>query len=124
MIATPYTLLLDADIQLDRGIVRALREKMQQQGVSFISLMAAPCVSSGWEKLLMPAFVHFFKILYPFRRVNSPRTNIAAAAGGCVLMESCLLEQIGGFASVSRRSSTIAPWLGESSRRVSESGWG
>ena len=100
MIATPYTLLLDADIQLAKGVLKALTEKMRQQGVAFISLMAAPCVSSGWEKLLMPAFVHFFKILYPFRRVNSPRTRIAAAAGGCVLMESRLLEQIGGFESI------------------------
>jgi len=45
----------------------------------------------------MPTFVHFFKILYPFSQVNSPRTNIAAAAGGCVLTETRLLEQIGGF---------------------------
>ena len=59
--------------------------------------MAVPSMSSGWEKLLMPAFVYFFKILYPFRRVNSHRSNIAAAAGGCILMESRLLEQIGGF---------------------------
>jgi hopene-associated glycosyltransferase HpnB len=97
---TPYTFLLDSDIHLAQGLIRALREKMQQQGVSFISLMAAPFMTSGWEKLLMPAFVHFFKILYPFRRVNSPGTRIAAAAGGCVLMESRLLKQIGGFESI------------------------
>jgi len=99
-ITTPYTLLLDADIQLARGVISTLREKLQQQGASFISLMAVPSMSSGWEKLLMPAFVHFFKILYPFRRVNSPHTEKAAAAGGCVLMESRLLEQIGGFHSI------------------------
>ena len=48
----------------------------------------------------MPAFVYFFKALYPFRRVNSHRSNIAAAAGGCILVESRLLEQIGGFESI------------------------
>ena len=48
----------------------------------------------------MPAFVYFFKVLYPFRRVNLRRANVAAAAGGCILMESRLLEQIGGFASI------------------------
>jgi len=97
LITTSYTLLLDADIHLAWGVISALRQKMQQQGVSFISLMAEPSMSLGWEKLLMPAFVHFFKILYPFSQVNSPRTNIAAAAGGCVLTETRLLEQIGGF---------------------------
>jgi hopene-associated glycosyltransferase HpnB len=48
----------------------------------------------------MPAFVYFFQALYPFRRVNLHRSNIAAAAGGCILVESRLLEQIGGFESI------------------------
>jgi cellulose synthase/poly-beta-1,6-N-acetylglucosamine synthase-like glycosyltransferase len=87
-VSTPYALFLDADIQLARGIVRTLMEKMHQQGVSFISLMAMPSMSGFWEKLLMPAFVYFFKALYPFRQVNSPHTRAAAAAGGCILVES------------------------------------
>jgi hopene-associated glycosyltransferase HpnB len=99
-VTTPYTLLMDADIKLTRGIVKALKEKMHHQGISFISLMAVPSMSSGWEKLLMPAFVYYFKVLYPFRRVNSHHTRVAAAAGGCILVETRLLEQIGGFESI------------------------
>jgi len=99
-VTTPYTLLLDADIKLARGLITALREKMHRQGVPFISLMAAPSMASGWEKMLMPAFVHFFKILYPFARVNSHGTRIAAAAGGCILLETRMLDQIGGFKSI------------------------
>ena len=70
-VTTPYALLLDADIELARGIIKTLREKMDREGVPFVSLMAMPSMSGTWEKLLMPAFVHFFKVLYPFRRVNS-----------------------------------------------------
>ena len=99
-VTTPYTLLLDADIELARGLITALREKMHTQGLSFISLMAAPSMTSGWEKMLMPAFVHFFKVLYPFARVNSHRTRVAAAAGGCILLETRLLDHIGGFESI------------------------
>jgi hopene-associated glycosyltransferase HpnB len=99
-VTTPYTLFLDADIQMARDTVTALRKRMEQRGVPFISLMAVPSLSGCWEKLLMPAFVYFFKILYPFRRVNSHRANVAAAAGGCILMESRLLDQIGGFESI------------------------
>ncbi len=90
-VTTPYMLLLDADIELDRGVLNALREKMRRRDLPFISLMAVPSMSSGWEKLLMPAFVYFFKILYPFQAVNSPRAKMAAAAGGCILTESRLL---------------------------------
>ena len=99
-VTTPYTLLLDADIELARGIVKTLREKMDREGIPFVSLMAMPSMSGSWEKMLMPAFVYFFKVLYPFPRVNSHRTRVAAAAGGCILMESRMLDQIGGFESI------------------------
>ena len=104
-VTTPYTLLLDADIELGRGIVKTIREKMDREGIPFVSLMAMPSMSGNWEKLLMPAFVHFFKVLYPFGRVNSDRTGVAAAAGGCILMETRMLGQIGGFESI--RSAVI-----------------
>jgi len=104
-VTTRYALLLDADIQLTRGIVKALIEKMHQQGVSLISLMVVPSMFGGWEKLLMPAFVYFFKVLYPFALVNSHHTKIAAAAGGCILVETRLLDEIGGFEPI--RSAVI-----------------
>ena len=99
-VKTPYTLFLDADIKLAPGSIRALKDRMQQQSAAFVSLTAAPSMASAWEKLLMPAFVYFFKALYPFDRVNSPDSKIAAAAGGCILVETRVLRQIGGFESL------------------------
>ena len=99
-VKTPLVLLLDADIELKPGIVGSLREHMQQYEVAFISLMAAPMMSNFWEKLLMPAFVYFFKLLYPFYLSNSGKSKVAAAAGGCILMQSRLLDEIGGFAAI------------------------
>ena len=100
LVSTRYTLLLDADIWLKRDTVKALKARMHQEGVSFISLMAVPSMLSNWEKLLMPAFVYFFKVLYPFGRVNSHPKKVAAAAGGCILLENSLLHEIGGFESI------------------------
>jgi hopene-associated glycosyltransferase HpnB len=119
-VTTPYTLLLDADIYLAPGAVKALRQKMDQLGVPFISLMAMPSMSGCWEKLLMPAFVYFFKILYPFQRVNSRHTSVAAAAGGCILVESGLLGHIGGFESI--KSAVIDDCT--LARRVKSQGFG
>ena len=95
-----YVLFLDADIILAPGIIGALKGKMDRQGAAFASLMAAPRMSSIWEKLLMPAFIYFFKALYPFHRVNSGNSRYAAAAGGCILVETKVLDQIGGFDSI------------------------
>lgn len=99
-VRTPLTLLLDADIELRPGILAALLARRQLDGRQLLSLMAVLEMESTWDKLLVPAFVYFFKLLYPFRISNSPSRLAAAAAGGCVLVETGMLEQIGGFAAI------------------------
>jgi hopene-associated glycosyltransferase HpnB len=54
-----------------------------------------------WEQLLIPAFVFFFRLLYPFAWVNDPARATAGAAGGCVLLDDELLVRIGGMARIS-----------------------
>ena len=97
LVNTPLTLLVDADIRLEPGILCMLRQKMREEGLQLISLMAKMRMVSFWEKLLMPAFVYFFKMLYPFRLSNSSWRGVAAAAGGCILLETRLIKEIGGF---------------------------
>ena len=79
---TKYLLLLDADIRLEPGLVPALLNKLKQDELQFISLMAFLRMETMWEKMLMPAFIYFFKLLYPFRLSNSASRLVAAAAGG------------------------------------------
>lgn len=100
VVATPFTLLLDADIRLTPGLLPVLQEKMRRDGVHFLSLMASLRMDSFWEKLLMPAFIYFFKLLYPFALSNSRFPGVAAAAGGCILLETRLIREIGGFAAI------------------------
>ena len=92
-----YTLLLDADIELDSGVIKKMRDTLINENIQFMSLMVAPSIRSFWEKLLMPAFVYFFKLLYPFRLANSPSSRVAAAAGGCILMDTNIYDKINGF---------------------------
>ena len=100
---TDLLLLLDADIELKPGLLSALETKMQKGDRAFVSIMASLRMSSFWERLLMPAFIYFFKLLYPFRLSNSRFPWVAAGAGGCILMKREALEKIGGFHSVKDR---------------------
>ena len=95
---TGQLLLLDADIELVPGTLAALLDKLEKDNLQMVSLMAFLRMESFWEKLLMPAFIYFFKLLYPFRLSNSDSKLIAAAAGGCILIRKEMLNTIGGFA--------------------------
>jgi hopene-associated glycosyltransferase HpnB len=52
------------------------------------------------ERALVPAFVYFFQMLYPFSRVNDPRSRIAAAAGGTILIRRDVLDRMGGLVKI------------------------
>ena len=99
-VETPLILLLDADITLRPGMVRALLAKREESGAALVSVMAALRMQRRWERLLLPAFIFFFRLLYPFHLANKPSRWVAAAAGGCVLMETAALDRIGGFDAI------------------------
>ena len=99
-VRTEYTLCLDADIALQPGIVRALVRKMIRDDLQLVSLMASLRMDTFWERFLIPAFVYFFKMLYPFRLCNSHWKYFAAAAGGCILIQTRVLRKIGGYAAL------------------------
>lgn len=99
-ITTPYTLLLDADITLSQGIIATLKNKILTENRSMVSLMAKPPMDTLIERMLMPAFIFFFKLLYPFGLTNKPDSRMAAAAGGCILIETQALRSVGAFSSL------------------------
>lgn len=99
-IERPLVLLLDADIVLSPGLIGTLRSELRARRVGLASLMAELAMHGFWERLLLPAFVYFFKLIYPFRVSNSPSRRVAAAAGGCILLELRVLDAIGGFDSL------------------------
>lgn len=99
-VETDLVLLLDADIALKPDTLATLIQKLDMENLDFVSLMAQLKMESFWEKLLMPAFIHFFKLLYPFKLSNTGHPMVAAAAGGCILVKKHVLEETGAFGSL------------------------
>jgi len=96
-VTTRWTLLMDADVVLAPGALAALRARLHREGARLGSLMVELAMVGFWERLLLPPFVYFFRLLYPFHLANTPASRVAAAAGGCILVETRVLEEIGGF---------------------------
>ena len=86
----------DADVEHAPDTLARLVATMEARERDLVSQMVALHCRSGWERLLIPAFVLFFRMLYPFAWVNDDRRKTAAAAGGCVLLRATMLRRIGG----------------------------
>lgn len=97
--ARNHTLLLftDADITHAPDSLRRLVQRAEAGGLDLVSLMARLRCESAAERWMIPAFVFFFQMLFPFRWCNVRGARTAAAAGGCVLLRRAAFEARGGL---------------------------
>ena len=95
-----YLLFVDADIRLQPDVLRRLVALAEARGAVLVSLMARLRCESAAERWLVPAFIFFFRMLYPFAWVNDPSRWTAAAAGGCMLVDRQALTEAGGLAAL------------------------
>ncbi|UYQ60714.1 glycosyltransferase [Streptomyces peucetius] len=123
-----FLLLTDADIAHAPDSLRELVAAARTGGLDLVSQMARLRVASGWERLVVPAFVYFFSQLYPFRWINRGGSRTAAAAGGCVLLRAdtaararvpdsirqAVIDDVSLARAVRRAGGTI--WLGLADR--------
>ena len=104
--------------------------RAEDRKLALVSLMARLNCKTAAEHFLIPAFVFFFDMLYPFGAVNDPASPVAAAAGGCMLARRTALEAAGGIAAIryniiddcalARAMKAQGPiWLGLTDRAVS-----
>jgi hopene-associated glycosyltransferase HpnB len=95
-----YLLLTDADITYRPDALKMLVARANRYGYLITSLMAKlRCVSLA-ERALVPAFIFFFQMLYPFPWVNRTDRTTAAAAGGCMLVRPDALRAAGGLTAI------------------------
>ena len=95
-----YYLFTDSDIFHHPKNLTELVNKAQNENLALVSLMVKLRCIEIWEILLMPAFIFFFQKLYPFSLVNNPEKSVAAAAGGCMLVNCDYLKKAGGLKKI------------------------
>ena len=98
-----YLLLSDADIVYAPDTLTSLVARAQAGGLVLTSLMVKLRCESLAERALIPAFIFFFQMLYPFawiNRVTAATAGAAGAAGGCMLVRADTLRQAGGIEAI------------------------
>jgi hopene-associated glycosyltransferase HpnB len=95
--AATYVLFTDADISWAPTALRDLVRAAEDDDRALVSQMALLRAETAWERVIVPAFVYFFAQLYPFKKVNNPKSRTSAGAGGCMLIAIEALERAGGL---------------------------
>ena len=97
--APRFLWLTDADIAHVPDTLRRLVARAMADDRVLVSHMAKLRTDSLAERAMVPAFVWFFAMLFPFAAVNRPGPA-AAAAGGVMLVDRATLAKAGGIAAI------------------------
>ena len=95
-----YLWFTDADVVHAPDTLKRLVSRSEKHRLDLASLMVLLQANSLPERLLIPAFLYFFLMLYPPRWIAERKARTAGAAGGCVLLRCTMLERLGGFAAM------------------------
>ena len=95
-----WLMLADADVLHGPETVRNLGLIASRGPYDLVSFMVKLHCESLAERLLIPAFVYFFFMLYPPTWIRDGRRSTAGAAGGCMLVRAETLERAGGLESI------------------------
>jgi hopene-associated glycosyltransferase HpnB len=98
--APDFLWFTDADVVHAPDTLRRLVCRAQGDNLDLTSLMVLLESRTLAERLLIPAFLYFFLMLYPPNWIANSRAKTAGAAGGCVLLRREALERIGGLAAI------------------------
>jgi len=95
-----FILLTDADVEHAPDNLATLVSIAEGENYDLVSLMVKLQCRSLAERLLIPAFVFLFFMLYPPLWIRSSRRRTAGAAGGCILIRPYALALAGGIRAI------------------------
>ena len=95
-----YFWFTDADIEHAPDTLQRLVTRAETERLNLTSLMVLLQAKTIPERLLIPAFLYFFLMLYPPQWIAETKSKNAGAAGGCILLRREALERIGGISAI------------------------
>jgi hopene-associated glycosyltransferase HpnB len=97
---TDLTLFTDADILFHPLALRQAVRLMQAGNYDCVSLFPHLILESKLERLGLAGLVTVLMLMFPTGLVNRPKSSMAMAAGGFILVRRLAYERIGGHESV------------------------
>ncbi len=110
-----FVLFADADIVFAQDALRRLVSQAMSDNLALVSLMAKLRCESFIERALIPAFIFFFQMLYPFSWVNVPTGRLLLRRAAVCLCDATFSKRSADWKRSAALSSTTARWRNKSS---------
>ena len=95
-----WVLATDADIVFHPKALLAGLWLAEQQRAELVSIYSFLECESFWEKMMLPGFGLLLSAFFPVRKINDPRSSVALASGGYILMRRAMWAGLGGYEAI------------------------
>ena len=76
-----YLMFMDADISLEKNVLKSLIDKLNSDKLEMISLMAKLNCQFFWEKFLIPPFIFSFRNFTLLTLLTNPKITLPLLLG-------------------------------------------
>ncbi len=95
-----WLLFVDADVELHPRALATALDQASQENADLVSFIARPEIKTFWQGAIAVTIGEVLFTMYPLHLANDPKSPVAIAAGGFLLVKRSVYDRVGGHEAV------------------------
>ena len=98
-----WLLFVDADTASLPYMLTSVIKYVEENKIDMLSISPFQVLETFWERVIQPVVLSHIYYAFPYRKINDPKSKIAAANGQFILIRPSVYKAIGGHLAVKNR---------------------
>jgi chlorobactene glucosyltransferase len=98
-----WILFVDADTISENYMLPSTIKFVEDNGVDMLSLSPFQILETFWERVVQPVIFSSLYYAFPQKKINDPKSKLAAAIGQFILIKRSVYEDTGGHSSIKNK---------------------
>ncbi|HEX9667049.1 MAG TPA: glycosyltransferase family 2 protein [Thermodesulfobacteriota bacterium] len=98
-----WFLFLDADTISENHMLPSAIKFVEDNGIDMLSLSPFQILETFWERVVQPVIFSSLYYAFPQKKINDPKSKLAAAIGQFILIKRSVYENTGGHSSIKNK---------------------
>lgn len=98
-----WLLFVDADTISEEKMLCSAIKYVEGNGLDMLSLSPFQVLGTFWERVVQPVIFSSLMFAFPQKKINDPKSKLAAAIGQFILIRRSVYEETGGHSAIKDR---------------------
>ncbi len=98
-----WLLFVDADTISENHMLPSAIKYVEDNGIDMLSLSPFQILETFWERVVQPVIFSSLYYAFPQKKINDPKSKLAAAIGQFILIRRSVYDDTGGHSSIKNK---------------------